>query len=140
MYVTQFASKTKIKVFEYLSNVEPEKFRFMCQNSNYSEVYSRMKRIQTRLRCFTLDIFKSVIFESVKAKSFKKSQNKFLLEWSNNHSSQRRSKKFGEKQKKTSKITLQVFYFSVRVKQLYHGTTSTTAVLLLCPHFNFCVH
>ena len=60
--------------------MEPEKFRFMCQNSNYSEVYSRMKRIQTRLRCFTLDIFKSVIFEIVKAKSFKKSQNKFLLE------------------------------------------------------------
>ena len=48
--------------------------------------------------------------------------------------------KIWRKTKKTSKITLQVFYCSVRVKQLYHGTTSTTAVLLLCPHFNFCVH
>lgn len=49
-------------------------------------------------------------------------------------------KNLEKNKKKTSKITLQVFYCSVRVKQLYHGTTSTTAVLLLCPHFNFCVH
>ena len=99
-----------------------------------------MKRIQTRLRCFTLDIFKSVIFESVKAKSFEKAKTNIC--WNDRIIIPNKEdlKNLEKNKKKTSKITLHVFYCSVRVKQLYHGTTSTTAVLLLCPHFNFCVH
>ena len=94
--------------------------------------------LQTKLRCFTLDIFKSVIFESVKAKSFKKAKTNFC--WNDRIIIPHKEDLKNLEKKKTSKITLQVFYCSVRVKQLYHGTTSTTAVLLLCPHFNFCVH